>query len=190
MFLLNDQLLNEYWDKELVIDHGVRANMHGTYYYFRLGGPYELWDEGGHKYITGDLRHGGEKTIVIPPNGFVKIKTKEYFRLSNKFLGILGPITNLLSEGLELLHSPFIDPLFRGHLDMAVKNLLNRKAELQLGSDIGKVAFFDISDTYPIMPPGTTKSAMKYKNRMEEDDYEDEPWGKDGSGHETVGDQT
>lgn len=147
MFLLNSLLITEYVEKDeglLSITDFVPKNLQHTFYYFRLGSEGLL---NGEPY---KLDYQKDK-LTLAPNDFANIKTHEAFYLSEKFLGIFGTVTDLAKNGLQLLHSPFIDPGFKGPLKFGIKNLSNQPVTLKFEeSRIGKICFFDISDTYPI----------------------------------------
>ena len=50
-------------------------------------------------------------------------------------------------KGLQLIHSPSIDPAFDSALELAVRNNTDAAVRLEVGERIGKVLFFDVSDT-------------------------------------------
>ena len=70
--------------------------------------------------------------------------------MSNKILGILGNSSDFIKRGVEIKYSPFLEPYFRGRLQLIVKNFSSNKIKLKSGQIIGKVTFFNISDTSPI----------------------------------------
>src|SRR5262249_20117569 len=121
-----------------------------TCYYFRLGAHYQIGP--GNPGQTFELSEGG-KPLVIEPGSFAHVESLEVFTLSAKVLAMFGTTSDLASEGLHLSHSPFIDPLFDGRLKIGIWNHTPGRASLRFGDRIGKVAFFDISDTYPITRP-------------------------------------
>ena len=52
-----------------------------------------------------------------------------------------------VNRGVQLLNGPSIDPGFNAPLDLALLNLSDEDVYLDLGDPIGKILFFDISDT-------------------------------------------
>lgn len=149
MFLLNSILIGSYIaddNNTLTIKPFLEENLEHTFYYFRLGSKGKL------NGVPFDLtRKKEEKFLELKPNDFAEIQTFEKFTLSGKILGILGQCSFITGQGLQLIHSPFIDPRYNDPLNFGIKNLGNDIVNLEFGVDkIGKVSFFDISDTYPI----------------------------------------
>jgi deoxycytidine triphosphate deaminase len=151
MYLLNAQQIRTYvaapYGQYLDIVNFAESSLQHTSYYFRLGPDYELKATAE----TRIFRLTEEKpTLLLEPNSYAVIKTLESFSLSDKVLGILGQTSKLMAGGLQLIHSPFIDPLFQGQMELGLSNLTSKSVTIRLGQIIGKVSFFDISDTYPI----------------------------------------
>ena len=145
-----------------------------TSYYFRLG-----------KFVTrlkstGNRADAFDRVIedLSTGNGFLNLRPREYvyvesfeqFQLDAKTLGIFGGISDITARALQLVHSPFIDPLFpgereHGYLKLGLMNLTEADASIQYQDKIGKVSFFDVSDTYPVdLIPGSD-SEMKFRER-------------------------
>jgi len=80
----------------------------------------------------------------------VLVLSYESFYLSDRTFAILGPSTDLQKSGLSLRYGQFIDPLFDGKLEVGIHNPFDEEINLKLGDKLGKLCFFDISDTYPI----------------------------------------
>ena len=79
-------------------------------------------------------------------------------------MGILGQCSEITNMGLQLINSPFIDPKFNKPLRFGLKNLSNEDAILEFGvTKIGKVSFFDISDTYPIIIDESSTFAKRFR---------------------------
>jgi len=108
----------------------------GTFYYFRLGAT----EDAGH-LIPVD---GG---ITLEPRESRHVWSLESFHLSAKVLGLFGGISSLIGEGLQLVNSPSIDPGFTGLLELAIINHRNEPVQLPASANIGKVLFFDVSDS-------------------------------------------
>jgi len=139
--------------------------LHPTYYYFRLGKWVRIWDEKRKDYHSDELGEPGKEVLSIPPRGYALIQSLERFTCSKKVLAVFGQISALPRKGLRLNHSPTIDPNFKGYLEMGLENLLDQPRELRCGDTIGKIVFFDISDTYPVPDIKGTISETEYKRR-------------------------
>jgi hypothetical protein len=86
----------------------------------------------------------------------------ERFRLDSTIFAIFGNVSEAAHRGIQVVNSLFIDPLFpaasqSAPLKIGLRNLNPDRAVLRLGDKIGKVAFFDVSDTYPVeLRPGSS----------------------------------
>ena len=166
MFLLNNEMILRYQKEGLLDIEDLKMELiHPTYYYFRLGSPVRVWNESRKEYHLEELGESGKEVLTIPARGYILIQSLERFTCSKKILGIFGQVSALARKGLRLNHSPTIDPNFRGYLEMGLENLLDRPRELRHGERIGKVLFFDVSDTYPIPNIKGTISEKDYKRR-------------------------
>lgn len=171
MFLLNHQLILNYVKSNssiLDIWNFKLENLQHTFYYFRLGSeglingnPFKLSTDSNNKLLT------------LQPDDFAIIKTHETFTISEKLIAIFGQSSDLTRKGLQLIHSPFVDPKFRGKLELGIKNINNKPISLEYKQQIiGKISFFDISDTYPIVVNPNSKIAKKFISRSPERDDE------------------
>ena len=75
------------------------------------------------------------------------------------------------SFGLTLVNSLFIDPLYPGPdatapLELGLVNLNDSSAAIPAGTALGKVAFFDISDSGPITLMPGSDIAIKFAHRQ------------------------
>lgn len=113
----------------------LSSNHKQTFYKFRYGAP----DLGG-AYST-------PKSLELKPSSTAAIWSLEGFELSERVLAVFGHASDLFLRGLELIHSPFIDPRFTGRLQLVVRNYSTSEVTLSPGEIIGKITFFDISDT-------------------------------------------
>jgi len=166
MFLLNAEMISGYKKEGLLdIEDFELELLHPTYYYFRLGTPVRVWNEGNEEYHPEDLDMPGKEVLTIPARGYVLIQSLERFHCSKKVVGIFGQVSALARKGLRLNHSPTIDPNFKGYLEMGLENLLSRPREMKYKDVIGKVLFFDVSDTYPVSDVQGTMSEKDYKRR-------------------------
>ena len=178
MFILNDEMIRKYMDKHLLCIGGFDETMlHPTYYYFRLGKYIRKWNGKGKCYEYEVIGEDGDEVFTIPPKGYVSIKSLERFYCSDKVLAMFGQISELPMGGLRLNHSPTIDPNFGkgklgGVLEMGIENLLNQPNRLKYAMPIGKISFFDISDTHPIRDIANSISAHKYETRSAESSEE------------------
>lgn len=127
----------------LKIESYEPKNHISNFYYFRLGA---LNING--KVVPED------SSITIAPNGFETIWSYETFKLSGRVMGLLGNHSKFVDKGLQLVHSPSIDPGFpggrhdsHGSLSLGIKNNTAAPARVEIGEKIGKVIFFDVSDT-------------------------------------------
>lgn len=157
MYLLSSKRI-EYYVKAsfdanapLCIKNFNPTNLQHTFYYFCLGANIIYMNESCPEGKSLDLSNGKEKYFTLEPGDFVTITTRETFRMSERIMGVLGQCGDRVKEGLLLIHSPFIDPCYHGKLKFGLKNIGHKKIRLEYEkSIIGKVSFFDISDTYPI----------------------------------------
>ena len=187
MFVLNDAFIKEYHKKGILkISERGNKMLHSTYYYFRLGRQYQIWDSNKGDYQTDVLGEPGKETFELPGKGYARIISLERFYLSSQVFGILGQISDLPALGLRLNFAPFIDPLYDGNLQLGIENLLDRAIDLKYQQPIGKVRFFDISETYPVKPVKGSISESKFKVRGELEDSLDDPWSE--YGHESQAD--
>jgi deoxycytidine triphosphate deaminase len=162
MFLLNNQQILRHVQDEsrsyLDIDPFDENCLNPTSYYFRLGGQYKSLRESNGP--ASELSERNPK-LIIPPRGVVRSLSFESFLLSNKVMAIFGQISDLAKLGLQMLHSPFIDPTFNGRLEIGLANPTDEQVEIQWQQQIGKVCFFDVSDTYPVVRPSKDRAMGK-----------------------------
>lgn len=108
-------------------------NHQQTFYKFRYGAP--------------DVKGKVPSAIQLKRSSSAAIWSLEGFELSERVFAIFGHSSVLFKRGLELIHSPFIDPGFPGQLELVVRNFSDHEVTLTPGEILGKVMFFDISDT-------------------------------------------
>jgi len=166
MFLLDDQMITEYMKRgHLSISDFEQTMLHPTYYYFRLGKWAKVFDEQRLDYRAEEIGEPGREVLSIPAHGYALIQTFERFKLSGKVLGFFGQPSALPRKGLRLNHSPTIDPRFDGYLEMGLENLLDRPVQVEYRERIGKVVFFDVSDTNPVGDIKGTLSEEDFRRR-------------------------
>ena len=139
MLLISNFMFDTFYKPQelLEIDPYAAHNYHSNFYYFRLGGKYE-----------GAMKSKVKLSkLTIPKNTFVRIWSLEKFKMSNRVLGIFGHKSTLMERGIELINSPSIDPGFEGNLSLGIKNNTTSDVHLSAGEEIGKVLFFDVTDT-------------------------------------------
>ena len=183
MYLLNyaqiRRHVNDNNSKYLEIEDFDESNLQHTSYYFRLGLNYTSFDEDGNK-VKLEIKNK-KSGVVIKPNEYIIVESIEFFSLSDKVKGTMGSLSEMIMKGLQINYSPFIDPLYKGWLCIGIKNLLAKEIKLNYGDNIGKVSFYDISDTYPINIIKGSRQDVLFKERdkrdgpnypVEEDDSE------------------
>lgn len=119
----------------LRIHNYLPENHQQTYYKFRYGAP------------DVDGKVGKPGVIQMKRSSSAAIWSLEGFELSERVFAIFGHTSVLFKRGLELIHSPFIDPGFPGQLQLIIRNFSDHEVSLTPGEILGKIMFFDISDT-------------------------------------------
>lgn len=120
-----------------------------TGYYFHLGSTGHIETDNGdwHPFNLEGPR-GQVRTLEIKPGQNAQIWSDENFLLSNRVMAMFGQKTEFgVDEGFELIHGPTIDPGYRGPLKMIARNISKRSQHLRHGQRIGKIIFFDITET-------------------------------------------
>jgi deoxycytidine triphosphate deaminase len=143
MFLLSDVLVRRYIDRRgLSISPLQESNLAQTCYYFRVGRYADvLTDDRG----PVDLRRSD---LVLPPGTMARVESRETFKLPESILGLLGSQTNLpIERRLQLIHGPSIDPGYEGLIEFVVMNIGQKSVEIAYEATIGKLMFFDITET-------------------------------------------
>jgi len=107
-----------------------------TYYCFRLGGV-----------MSAGKVVAVKNEVPISPREGLHVFSRERFVLSKRVFGLLGASSELILGGLHLKHSPFIDPGFAGSLELVIENWTASDLTLKPEMILGKVTFFDVSDT-------------------------------------------
>ncbi|SRR6266542_1336047 len=134
-----------------VYDAMAKSKIHSTNPYLVI----HDYADGNHKQTFYRFRYGAVKSdkrpepapVQVRKGAAVPIWSLEGFELSERVLGIFGHASDLFLRGLELVHSPFIDPSFKGRLELVVRNMSDRDVTLVPGEVVGKIMFFDISDS-------------------------------------------
>ena len=116
--------------------HNYSADSHQqTFYKFRYGAP----------DVSGKV--GTPSPIKLKRSSSATVWSLEGFELSERVFAVFGHSSVLFNRELELIHSPFIDPGFKGQLQLVVRNFSDHEVTLAPGETLGKIMFFDISDT-------------------------------------------
>ena len=154
MFLLSaDQILRSVSERTVLdIQPFDSTALGASFYYFALGQHYCRFDTERNDWQTLDLLALPDASLVIGPGEFVLIRSYERFWCSQHCLGVIGARSTLTRRGLALQYSPFIDPTFPGstdigYLELGIKNQLPRPTRLKFREHIGKVSFFNVSDS-------------------------------------------
>ena len=167
MYLLNRQQLlknvEDHSSNYLKILNFHKKNLQHTSYYFRLGDTYEVVNNPDDKDIKKLTKT--KPTLTIEPNQYILVRSEEVFRLSDKLKALIGSCGILVQSGILVNYSPFVDPLYDGYLEIGLKNLLTEPVHLKINDIIGKISFFDISDTYPIEIVPKSFQAEKFAER-------------------------
>jgi deoxycytidine triphosphate deaminase len=148
-----------------------------TSYYFRLGSRFARRRAPSGQRQDAFYDDFGELSdakpfLTLGPREYVRVESYEHFLLDARTLGILGGLSDIAKIGLQLVHSPFIDPLFPGdcevgHLDLGLLNLSEYEASIRYKDKLGKVSFFDVSDTYPVSLIPGSESERKFRERSD-----------------------
>lgn len=167
MYLLNSSKILEYSNQspfqDLHIKYLSEDNLNPSSYYFRIGNHFS--ENRGDKWQTLSEKN---QTITIQPNQLILVTSLESFRLSKRVFGIIGPSTDMQKYGLRILYGQFIDPMFDGHLEIGIHNPFNESISIKFKETLGKVCFFDVSDTYPILDNDAhSVYKKKFKRRKE-----------------------
>jgi deoxycytidine triphosphate deaminase len=143
MFLLSDVLIRRYMaNRNFDIHPFLEKNLGQTCYYFRVGDYADiLTDDRG----SINVRVNG---LTLPSGVMASIRSLETFKLPDHVLGLLGNQTsNATDHRVQLLHGPSIDPGYHAPIEFVVLNIGQRPVEIKYGARIGKVMFFDVSET-------------------------------------------
>lgn len=121
----------------LVIDPYETRNHINNFYYFRLGG----------------IKQNGKTIPIKNPislraNSFNHIWSLESFQFNDRVFAFFGNVSSLVKIGVDLVHSPTIDPGFSGSLELGLRNNTDSEVVLDPYETIGKIIFFDCADTF------------------------------------------
>lgn len=167
MYLLNRQQLIRHAEDPtsnyLRIVNFLRKNLQHTSYYFRLGDVYKIVESPDKKELKQLTK--SNPILTLEPNQYALVRSEEIFRLSDKVKAVVGSCGDSIQNGLLVNYSPFIDPLYDGYLEVGIKNLLDKPIHLRIFENLGKLSFFDISDTYPIDIVPKSIQAIKFEAR-------------------------
>ncbi|MGX6447720.1 dCTP deaminase domain-containing protein [Patulibacter sp. S7RM1-6] len=139
-------------------------------YYFRLGPSYQRRRSDGEVEAPSQLDESRGELLRFAPREYIQVVSAEEFALSGRALGILGAVSDVGAYGLTMVNSLFIDPFFPGlsgtaPLSLGLVNLNPTPASLAVGSRIGKVAFFDVSDSSGMALDPQSDIAFKFASR-------------------------
>lgn len=168
MFLLNHHQILDYVNRrgqKFDIDPFDEDNLQHASYYFRLGSRYQrrtpmndreiMVTEGRDPYLDvyGELEGEPTKSLALQQNEYVLVQSLEHFRFDETIFAIFGAASTAARSGIQIVNSPFVDPLYPSRnrsepLLIGMRNLNPDPVTIRMGERIGKIAFFDISDTY------------------------------------------
>jgi deoxycytidine triphosphate deaminase len=139
MFMLSKFMFDAAYanQKHLKIEPYEPKHHINNFYYFRFGGIKEE-----------DKVVKTNEDVEIASHGFIQIWSLERFELSDRIFALFGNLSAMVSKGLDLIHSPSIDPGFSGSLALGLRNNLNVPVTLHPHEKIGKIIFFDCADTF------------------------------------------
>jgi deoxycytidine triphosphate deaminase len=173
VFLIPKNLLSAHIDNgSLVIDPFFRNDLGNTFYYFHAGDSVKIVSPNEEEI---DLK--AKRICQIPPCGFARLWSAEYFRMGGRVLGLFSTTSELIHKrGLSMVNSLSIDPSFTGRLEIGLTNQTHNFVTLKFHERIGKLLFFDVSDTYVLSAKPNvidTKLAAREKGEQftEDDDY-------------------
>lgn len=140
MFLISKFMFDAVYEQEGLIritPYAVDYHI-SNFYYFRLGALKQ----------GGEVEEIADGKLTIEGNGFARIWSLERFELGQRILGMFGNSSSLVDKGLQLVHSPSVDPGFQGNLALGLRNNTKNDVSLDVGERIGKILFFDCADTF------------------------------------------
>ena len=142
----------------LRIDPYEEKNHLPSFYYFRLGAQAQ-----GAQVIPID------GSIKIPKQSAVTVWSMERFTLSDRVLGLFGNSTDFVKKGIQLVHGISVDPGFDGSLVLGVRNNSSSEVSVAYGEIIGKIMFFDVSDSMLNVEEFLKSALTQEKLRQRED---------------------
>ena len=156
MFLLTREIIaHNITRREIQISDADPAGFGATFYYFRLGSNVRIWPGHDRQERSIELDRQPNASYELPPGAFATVFSYESFYCSERIFALFGQSTSLaIDHGLQLVHGPTIDPRFNNPLKLGLKNLLDEPVTIRFKQQLGKVLFFDISDTYPLSDHG------------------------------------
>ena len=81
-----------------------------------------------------------EDEYYIAPNMFFLASTFEHFRMDHDVLGVVHDKSTWIRRGLAV-HNTVIEPGWRGHLTLEIKNVGNDYLTLERGAPIAQIVF-------------------------------------------------
>ncbi len=147
--------------KLLTIDPYDETKHLSNFYYFRLGAS-----------AHGDSVVPLKGELSIAKHATVMVYTLERFTLSDRVLGLFGNTTTFIKNGLQLVHGFSVDPGFNGSLLLGIRNNTTSDIRLKPGDIIGKMLFFDVSDSMlnveEFLKSALTKESLKQRDEAAE----------------------
>lgn len=140
-------------------------------YYFTLDETYRLPDDSGEEPILRALTDASP-FLSLSPGGYYHVRSREQIRLGLDIVGIIGARSRMAWGNLELVNAPFIDPGFPspgggGHLELGLKFHGLMRGAIRAGSIIGKITFWDISESDVQAPPEDSMTGERFREIVE-----------------------
>ena len=165
--------MKRYARRGLQISNSIATNFFPTCYYFRMGARAQF----PFSEAPGTAHAIPRAGLVVEPGDQVRFTTMEHFRLPDHVMAILGPRTsNAVERGHLLLHGPTIEPGYDAPLDLGIKNIAPGPITLKAGDSVGKIMFYDISDTQLEQTRLTSEAERRITTWGTDDDNPDAPW--------------
>jgi deoxycytidine triphosphate deaminase len=144
----------------LQIEPFDKSQLQHTSYYFRLSPVYAERNSEEWRHLAPKGRN-----FALQPGEYLRVQSQERFHLSDKIFGLIGPDSEISKGGLRFVHAPFVDPLYDGPLMFGIHNCFGEVVTIEVGCSIGKIVFFNTSDTYPVRLRPLSASERKFNER-------------------------
>ncbi len=154
MVLGIDKLLKLVKEKKLVENLSERElkNPEGAGFDLRIGEIYEIEGEGflgieerktPKVKLVGKFSKQKKEKFILEPNKYYLIKTLEKVNLPENILALSTPRSTLFRSGIYIFGGQ-VPPGYKGELTMGIYNFSQENFELELGSRVIHIMFFEI----------------------------------------------
>lgn len=155
----------------LKIDNFDLKQLQHTAYYVRLGARFSRMSD--ELVDPEDYLSESSPFLRFGPGEYIRVWSHETFNLDARVMGILGGVSDTPRLGLALISGQFIDPLYpieagtaTAPLEFGLKNETQLHAAIRLHDNVGKICFFDVSDSTDIhLIPGS-RSHQQFESRI------------------------